>query len=104
MRAYVKTLIACALLLWATAACVNDSETQPQLHDMPDVHETKAAHTEALMAIPGVVGVGVGETAGKPVIRVFVERRTDEVRERVPASLDGHPVEVVVTGAFKTGG
>ncbi len=73
-----------------------------RMRPSPDVHESKAAHTPALMKVPGVVGVAVGESEGTPCIRVFVDAMTDDICARVPPQLDGHPVEVIVTGPFST--
>lgn len=54
------------------------------------------AHTDALLANPGVVGTAVGVGAdGQPVVKVYTEstRVTG-----IPDRLDGVPVEVDVTG------
>jgi hypothetical protein len=56
-------------------------------------------HTDEVMAIDGVVGTGTGLSAsGKPVVKVFAER---ESVAGIPATLDGVPVEVEVTGKFE---
>lgn len=52
-------------------------------------------HNAELLATSGVVGTAVGLTDGKPVIQVFVERAGNA---GIPASLEGVPVEVQVTG------
>jgi hypothetical protein len=54
------------------------------------------AHTDALLAKPGVVGTAVGLGAdGRPVVKIYTE--TARVRG-LPAHLDGVPVDVEVTG------
>jgi hypothetical protein len=60
-------------------------------------------HQAALMRIPGVVGVGIGRSAhtGQLVLRVFLDRETPEVRQSLPAFLEGLGVETVVTGSFE---
>ena len=61
--------------------------------------QAQERHTPNLMARRGVVGTGVGlDPQGRPVIRVFVE---DEDAARMPAQLDGVPVEREVTGLFR---
>jgi hypothetical protein len=50
------------------------------------------------MAIPGVVGVGIGGSAADPVIVVLVEHLTPALRRALPGRLDGYPVEVEVSG------
>lgn len=55
-------------------------------------------HTAALMRLPGVVGTAVGlNPAGRPIIRVFA---TGPAAPSLPATLDGVPVAVEVTGLF----
>lgn len=56
-----------------------------------------ARHQPALMAIDGVVGVGVGRNAiGDDAIIVYV--RDGSVRRRLPPSVERYPLEAVVTG------
>jgi len=55
-----------------------------------------ARHEARLLAIAGVVGVGVGIGLTGAVILVYV--RNQEARSRVPRVLDGVPVELVVSG------
>jgi hypothetical protein len=58
-------------------------------------------HTEELMALPGVVGTAEGSCGGRPCIKVFVTKRTPELDKKIPAALDGYPVEVEETGGIK---
>jgi hypothetical protein len=67
----------------------------------------KERNERALLAIQGVVGVGVGvsETvAGEAVVEVYVEKSTPAVRSAVPGQVDGVPVKVVETGEIKARG
>jgi hypothetical protein len=57
-----------------------------------------AAHTDSLMAVPGVVGTAVGRCGGAPCIRVLVTRTSDELRQRIPRELEGFPVQIDATG------
>jgi hypothetical protein len=59
------------------------------------------AHTKELMALPGVVGVYVGEKNGTPCIKVMVIEETPELKQRIPRQLEGHPVVIDVTGEIK---
>ena len=65
------------------------------------IAEVLAARTPGLMALPGVVGTAEGARRGAPVILVMVERRTPELAARIPATLDGWPVRIEVTGRFR---
>ena len=69
---------------------------------MRDAAAVMNDHVEALMAIPGVVGVGVGALEdGAPCILVFVSRKTGEHERLVPRELEGHRVVVEETGEFR---
>jgi len=66
--------------------------------DLDSALSVQGRHVMELMAIPGVVGTGVGVTTDcRPVIRVFA-REAGVIG--VPSILEGIPVEVEVTGAI----
>lgn len=67
------------------------------------IETTKARHQAELMALPGVVSVGIGLGSDRaPVIVVGLDHERPDTRARVPARLDGHPVEVRVLGPVRT--
>ncbi len=64
--------------------------------------EAKAALkalSRKVMGRPGVTGTAIGEDGGAPVLLVFV--RSHEARDAVPDTMNGFPVRVEVTGAFR---
>jgi len=63
-----------------------------------DIVQVKERHEARLMAIPGVVGVGIGQRDGRVCIVVMVETRTPQIDDQVPDTLDGFPVLIEVTG------
>jgi hypothetical protein len=68
----------------------------------PDIEAVRTRHVDALMRLPNVNGVGIGERDGKPVIQVLVARKAplDELGagEVVPQTLDGFQTDVVEVG------
>ena len=52
------------------------------------------------MEIPGVVGVGIGQsrTTGEPFISVLVDEITPELQTMLPTELEGFEVRPQVTG------
>lgn len=60
-------------------------------------------HSDDIMKIPGVIGVGAGLSqsgSGKKCILVYA--RSAGWPETLPRELDGYPVEIVVrTGGFR---
>jgi hypothetical protein len=58
-------------------------------------------HSDALMALTGVEGLGQGLRDGEPCIRVFVAAATPEVISQVRDILQGLPVDIEDTGDFQ---
>jgi PKD repeat protein len=58
-------------------------------------------YTERWMAIPGVVGTGIGERDGEACIRIFVTRKKRALLEKLPTEIGGYVVDVVESGEFK---
>jgi hypothetical protein len=65
------------------------------------IEEVLKEHARELMSIPGVVGAGQGLCEGKPCIKVFVIKRTPELVQKIPDTLDGYPVVIEETGEVK---
>lgn len=70
---------------------------------MPDatIREVLKRHTDKLMAVPGVVGIGEGESHGKPCIRVFVVDRNSEALKLLPEDLEGYLLDIEESGEFR---
>ena len=66
------------------------------------IEAVMADHTARLMAMEGVVSVGQGALRdGTPCIQIFLKSRNEELIKRLPAELEGHPVEVVIAGEIR---
>jgi hypothetical protein len=65
------------------------------------IDEVLAAHTDSLMALPGVVGTAIGLCEGERCIKVLLSDSTPATRSRIPARLDGYRVVAEVTGPIK---
>ena len=63
--------------------------------------EIQEEQEKRLMAIPGVVGMGQGLSEGKRCFRVYVDRLTPELSEKIPTTIEGYPVVVIQTGQIK---
>jgi hypothetical protein len=106
MRGPLRRLRRRTLLLWsltaATALACRQDTTEPRA---PAAESAVALavtvqerNTDRLLAIPGVVGAGVGLTAdGQAAVKVFTA--TPGV-PGIPLTLDGVPVQVIVTGVI----
>jgi hypothetical protein len=66
------------------------------------IQEAKAKHAPRLLALPGVVSVGVGRDAeGREAIVIGLDRARPETQGRLPAELEGYRVRVQVIGPVK---
>lgn len=92
---------ALAIAAWIAGCGGGRSVTTGQPAGMPSIEEVLERYTDSLLSTPGVVGVAQGEQAGRPIIQVFVARRTPELVGLLPAMLDGYPVEIVETGEIR---
>ncbi|MFP4489344.1 MAG: hypothetical protein ACLFN1_08585 [Bacteroidales bacterium] len=66
------------------------------------IEEALQKHTGSLMDIHGVTGTGQGLCDGKPCIKVFVNKLTDEMRGKIPDTIEGYPVSPEETGMFRS--
>src|SRR3989442_2261292 len=94
----VATLVVAAAL--ASCAC-RDHREETQAVTSRTMEAVLAAHSDSLMALPGVVGTAIGRCDGAPCIRVFLAAPDDATRQRIPARLEGYPVRVEVTGPIR---
>ena len=60
-----------------------------------------AAHSDSLMALPGVVGTAIGLCEGERCIKVLLSDSNPATKTRIPARLEGYRVVVEVTGTIK---
>ena len=68
----------------------------------PTIEQVKAAQSSKLMAIEGVVGVGIEEDDdGEAFIVVMVERKKAPAVGRVPRRIGGYRVEVTRVGPIR---
>jgi hypothetical protein len=65
------------------------------------VRQTLERHAPALVALPGVVGVGEGQADGRPCITVYVAEETAGVEGQIPAELEGWRVVIRKSGHIR---
>jgi len=70
---------------------------------MPErtIEQVQEEHTDGWMAIPGVEGTAIGLFEGKPCIKIFISSKPQEVRDKIPSTVEGHTVIIEETGAFR---
>ncbi len=95
---FMLLLIAAAM----TISCREKKTVQKETDvNQKSIEQVQAEYTPKWMALPGVVGTGIGEQNGKPCIKVLLSRETPEIRREIPDTVKGYPVVLEVTGEFK---
>lgn len=91
-------LIALALAACGPRSGTSDADREEPMEPIESVLER---HRDEWMALPGVVGTGIGLCDGTPCIKLFVARPPAELVDRVPRVVGGHPVKLEPTGEFR---
>lgn len=95
-----KVILASMLLIFQN--CQTNEFVIKQEKPLRDINEVMKDHTEELMALPGVVGIYIGKTSNNRLcIRVMVVKKTRELIKQIPQALEGHPVEIEVSGVIR---
>ncbi len=70
---------------------------------MPEraIEQVQEEHTDAWMAISGVEGTAIGLSEGKPCIKIFTSSKPQQILEKIPSTVEGYPVIIEETGAFR---
>ncbi len=99
---HVAVLLSLAAL--CSTACISraadDSRHQDEMAKR-SIEEVLADYTPRWMAIPGVVGTGIGKCEDQPCIRVMVAKKTPELIDQIPAEVEGYVVDIIETGQFR---
>ena len=78
---------------------MNDTKEEPPTKKVT-IEQVKAKYENQLLNIEGVEGVGIGKEKGKPVIKIYIIRKTKELQKKIPAHLEDYPLSIEVTGEF----
>ena len=98
-------IISLSLMLNCFPGCQSQSnhkQTADTVMTHRDITAVQEAHTKELMDLPGVVGVYLGALEnGSACIVVMVKKKTPELVQRIPTSLEGYPVTIEETGEIR---
>ncbi len=65
------------------------------------IQEVLKEHTDEWMSIPGVVGTAIGESEGKPCIKILAVEKTKGLVNKIPSQVEGFPVVIQETGEIR---
>ena len=89
-------LVILILFLLSGQSCREESAVPPTIQNV------KAKHEDFLLAMPGVVSVGIGKNPdGQFVIIVGLDGPRPETVNQLPTKLDGYPVRMEIIGPVK---
>ena len=90
------------VLSGSLSGCANRSvEDEEATMPTRPIEQVLADHTDRLMDLPGVTGVGQGACEGQPCIKVFVVEMTPALEEELPETLEGYRVQAERTGPVR---
>jgi len=75
-------------LLLSFAVTFTLAETDMRL----TIQQVKEKHQTALMALPGVVSIGIGLSEGETVIKIGLDGRHPDTEKALPKALEGYKV------------
>lgn len=65
------------------------------------IQQVKNKHQNQLLALPNVVGVGIGKLDSNLVIKVLVSKKSDELRKKIPEYIESYQVILEEVGEIK---
>lgn len=65
------------------------------------IEQVQEAHTDAWMAIPGVVGTAIGLHEGQPCILILTAANAEAIRAQIPDRVEGYPVIIQHTSEIR---
>ena len=65
------------------------------------IKEVKEKYQDQLMALPGVIGVGIGAENNEHVIKVLVIKQTKKLARKIPKKLETYKVVIEETGEIR---
>jgi len=89
------------LLAGGMVACSSGAARRGATVTARSIDEVLAAHSDSLMALPGVVGTAIGLCDGERCIKVFLADSGQETKKRIPTHLEGYRVLAEVTGMIR---
>jgi hypothetical protein len=97
--ALILVLIACSTTIQGQVNQAGQQESMVR----KDINTVLRDHDKELLTIPGVVGVYVSLLPDDttPCLKVMVVKETEDLRKKIPKSIDGYPVLIEESGVIR---
>ena len=82
---------------WSSAGEIEKGKSVPG----KNIEQVLNEKADEWMAIPGVEGTAIGLYEGKPCIKIFTSSKPQQLRDKIPSTVEGYPVIIEETGAFR---
>jgi len=91
--------IACST---AIRSPINQTRQQKSMTQR-DINTVLKDHDEELLAVPGIVGVYIGlfPDDKTPCLKVMVVKESEDLKRRIPKSIEGYPVLIEESGVIR---
>jgi len=96
----VCTLTAAGILAGCSYTGPSDHEKGQYMTERT-IEQVLKDKTDQWMDMPGVVGTAIGLYEGKPCIKIFTSSKPQQLRDKIPSTIEGYPVIIEETGAFR---
>ncbi len=91
-------------LLFGVMACATQATPNtPQDAAMPKgIEQVFREQHDRIMAVPGVVGMGIGLCGTRPCIKVYTDNPATSLAPDIPEIVDGYVIEIEFTGPIRS--
>jgi hypothetical protein len=102
-RSIVLTMVLLSIVFSDTVWGQVNQTGQHESMTRKDINGVLKDHDKELLGIPGVVGVYVGLLPDDktPCLKVMVVKETEDLKRRIPKSIEGYPVVIEESGVIR---
>lgn len=99
----MRRLLLLTLSFWAAACLAQTAPETAQDAGMTtkDIEQVFREQRDRIMAVPGVVGTGIGLCGERPCIKVYASEPASALAEKLPDHLDGYAIDIEMTGPIR---
>ena len=65
------------------------------------IQQVQSKYQDQIMAIAGVVGIGIGSVNDELMIKVLVVKKTKELEQKIPETLENYKIVIQETGEIR---